>query len=151
MPIISIHSCYYEPSMHVCLLKSWFWHRSTFAYFEEFSSHILTWLPICSWSLPLSRHRSLAWHLGGGFYNTIHDLICCIICCIRWIVVASIPWTNTAWKNPANELKEKKTESLLCHFGFVMRFFGELQQAAQSLLIQVGQRWRLGLMENISK
>lgn len=94
----------------------------TFAYFEKFNSHILTWLSICSWPLPLSRHRSLAWHLGGGLYNAIHDLICCIICCVRWIVVASVPRTDTAWKSPANELKEKKTEvsciTLVLQLGF---------------------------------
>lgn len=117
----TVHNHKYTPKVlpaHVCSSRSQiqttiYINACTFAFSEEFSNHLLTWLPICSWPLSLSRHRSLAWHLGGGLYNAIHDLICCIISCIRWIVIASIPWTDTTWKSQANQLR-KKTRRASC-------------------------------------
>lgn len=123
----------------------------TFPYFEQFNGLILTRLPICSWPLPLSRHRSLAWHLGGGLDNAIHDLIRGVIRCVGGIVIASVPRADTAWKGPASEFGEKKRGSLLSHFGFAIGFSGKSQQAAQSSWLQFDQRRRICLMENISK
>lgn len=76
---------------------------------DSWVAKALTWFPISTGPFPLTRHHSLAGHLGGRLDDAVHNLIGRIICDIGWIISPHVPWTSGSWRMNQSQKEGKFT------------------------------------------